>query len=66
MSFQIFRCDICHQIFKSKYSLADHLRGKHNIGRPIKCGECGMSFSSRSSLWAHSKRNCTLNAGNVD
>ena len=49
-------CQLCCQIFKRRDFLVDHIRGKHNIGKPFKC-ECGAAFKSRTSCFLH-RREC--------
>ena len=48
------KCDQCGKIFKTKYTLAIHLKmPSHTNARPFVCGTCGKGFRLSSTLCRH-------------
>ena len=48
------KCDQCDKIFKTKYTLAIHLKmPSHTNARPFVCGTCGKGFRLSSTLCRH-------------
>lgn len=51
---QPFKCHQCQKIFKTKYTLAIHLRmPSHTGARPFVCSICGKGFRLSSTLCRH-------------
>ena len=51
---QPYRCDQCGKIFKTKYTLAIHLKmPNHTFARPFVCNTCGKGFRLSSTLCRH-------------
>ncbi|CAH1785127.1 unnamed protein product [Owenia fusiformis] len=49
--YDVFECDQCGKIYKSKDTLNDHVRGYHN--GEFKCSQCLKKLSTRGSLRKH-------------
>lgn len=51
---QPYQCDQCGKIFKTKYTLAIHLKmPNHTFARPFVCNTCGKGFRLSSTLCRH-------------
>ena len=51
---QPYQCDQCGKIFKTKYTLAIHLKmPNHTVARPFVCNTCGKGFRLSSTLCRH-------------
>lgn len=51
---QPYRCEQCGKIFKTKYTLAIHLKmPNHTFARPFVCNTCGKGFRLSSTLCRH-------------
>jgi len=51
---QPYRCEQCGKIFKTKYTLAIHLKmPSHTYARPFVCNICGKGFRLSSTLCRH-------------
>ena len=54
---EIFPCDLCKNVFKTKKSLITHKK-IHTWELPYKCGSCNMTFLEYYHLKGHESRYC--------
>ena len=48
-------CEICGNMFKSKYSLKAHVKLMHSEAEEFPCDQCGKVFRAKASLEYHTK-----------
>ena len=41
----MYKCNLCHKVFKSKHGLTQHERIKHNSAQTFKCQTCSNEFA---------------------
>ena len=50
-------CEICHQVFKNKYTLKTHMKNRHTPNRETyECPHCGKKLLNKYYLSTHIKR----------
>ena len=50
-------CELCHQVFRNKFTLKTHMHNKHNDNRErFTCPQCGKSLASKYYLATHIAR----------
>ena len=49
-----FHCEVCSEIFQSKFSLTEHIEIKHD-GKAFQCDFCRKAFLTKWSLVCHTK-----------
>ena len=48
-----YQCQLCHEVFKSNYTLQNHIDYEHEGKEKFKCPTCTQQFTAKSTLNKH-------------